>query len=64
MCQIDVLYRKSLIIDFLDDFLKKRTAIKNTVRVRVRVQKSREFGNTSLDNDLLISVLIHKYILS
>ena len=64
MCQIDVLYGKSLIIDFLDDFLKKRTAIKNTVRVRVRVQKSREFGNTSLDNDLLISVLIHKYILS
>ena len=27
MCQIDVLYGKSLIIDFLDDFLKKRTAI-------------------------------------
>ena len=27
MCQIDVSYRKSLIIDFLDDFLKKRTAI-------------------------------------
>ena len=30
MCQIDVLYGKSLIIDFLDDFLKKRTAIENT----------------------------------
>ena len=28
MCQIDVLYGKSLIIDFLDDFLKKRTAIR------------------------------------
>ena len=28
VCQIDVLYGKSLIIDFLDDFLKKRTAIK------------------------------------
>ena len=27
MCQIDVLYGKSLIIDFLDNFLKKRTAI-------------------------------------
>ena len=27
VCQIDVLYGKSLIIDFLDDFLKKRTAI-------------------------------------
>ena len=30
MCQIDVLYGKSLIIDFLDDCLKKRTAIKYT----------------------------------
>ena len=29
MCQIDVLYGKSLIIDFLDDFLKKRTAIED-----------------------------------
>ena len=28
MCQIDVLYGKSLIIDFLDNFLKKRTAIR------------------------------------
>ena len=28
MCQIDVLYGKSLIIDFLDEFLKKRTAIR------------------------------------
>ena len=27
VCQIDVLYGKSLIIDFLDDFLKKRTVI-------------------------------------
>ena len=27
MCQIDVLYGKSLIIDFLDNILKKRTAI-------------------------------------
>ena len=29
MCQIDVLDGKSIIIDFLDDFLKKRTAILN-----------------------------------
>ena len=28
MCQIDVLCGKSLIIDFLENFFKKRTAIK------------------------------------
>ena len=32
MCQIDVLYGKSLIIDFLDNFLKKRTALKNNAK--------------------------------
>ena len=40
MCQIDVLYGKSLIIDFLDDFLKKRTAIRYLFKIGI------QFSNT------------------
>ena len=56
MCQIDVLYGKSLIIDFLDDFLKKRTAIvyiliSLCIRRASILKQEFEFNSFIVDND-------------